>query len=109
MWWVGTLIIAAATGEWQAFGVVTAAGVTGTIAYLVARRANSGGVHTSDAATLFEESREIRRELRAEVSLLRGENASLRERTAVLEAENRDLRGRVNTLEQELHGLRGTP
>lgn len=121
MFLAGILLVAAVTGAWQAVGVVTVAVATATGAYLVARRTASGSVNTSDAATLFEESRQIRIELRTEVAVLR-------ERVAVVERENRDLRvqniefqsevndvraeneglkTRVRSLEAEVHELRG--
>jgi uncharacterized membrane protein len=60
-----------ATAVVVALVAMLAAGVGGAVTYLVARRSTSGSIGTSDAATLWHASEEIRIELRAEVVALR--------------------------------------
>jgi uncharacterized protein HemX len=45
--------------------------LTAAVAWLLGRRQNSGQVDTSDAATLWTASEQMRKELRAEVVMLR--------------------------------------
>lgn len=50
---------------------IVAAIVGGLVTYLIARRGSSGRVETSEASTLWEESRAIRKELQEESASLR--------------------------------------
>lgn len=52
---------------------VVGAGIGGLITYLGLRRQNSGQVGTSDASTLWEAAKEMRKELRDEVVALRAQ------------------------------------
>lgn len=67
-------------------------GILGTVAgavvtYLVARRQRSGAVATSEAATLWAEGTQMRRELRDEVVALREEVKRLRDEVDTLRRE----------------------
>jgi len=67
-------------------GVLTAL-IAAVGGYVVARRRNSGTVRTSEAATLWAESNQMRQELREEVVHLRQECESLRAEVIRLRAE----------------------
>lgn len=62
----------------------TLAGVAAT--YLVASRRSSGRIRTSEAEVLWEASESIRRDLTAEVAVLRAEVATLKTELAQLRA-----------------------
>jgi hypothetical protein len=70
-------------------------GVTALGTYLVARRQASGDVGTSDAATLWKESQEMRRELRDEVIRLRADVTRLELEIHRQSQEIRKLRERL--------------
>jgi hypothetical protein len=70
----------------------------GLIAYLTGKRITSGHVGTSDAATLWKASEQIRAELRAQVVDQRQEIADLRGRVVHLEAEVERLRREVGSV-----------
>lgn len=73
-----TLVIVAAIG---ALGT----SLGGAIAWLIARRQTSGKIDTSDAATLWAASEELRKELREEVLMLRAQAVDLLRRIDRLE------------------------
>lgn len=77
------------------------AGLGALVTYLVARRHSSGQIGTSDAATLWKESQEMRKELRDEVLLLRTDVSGLRE-------EIRSLKQEIDRLRQRLSHAEGT-
>lgn len=68
--------------------------LTGVLTFYTARWRNSGRVDSSEATELWTESRSVRAELRAEITLLKVENATCRAETATL-------RARIFELEQE--------
>jgi len=78
--------------------------VTGLATWLVAARAASGRVQTTDAATLWEESRAIRIELRKEADLLRQRVDKLSEEVEECHAEGMELRKRLVLVEAQLRG-----
>lgn len=103
MWRVPAFILAVSAAVWSAGAVVAAGLVAAAGAYIVARRTSSGSVRTADAATLFMELRENRKELIAEIGTLRTQvrEGQDRERTqlqriAVLENEVRRLGGHIS-------------
>jgi len=65
--------------------------------WLIARRAKSGRIDTSEAATLWAESQAIRTELREELAELRRENENLRR-------ENADLKMEVAAIRRQIGG-----
>lgn len=70
--------------------------------YLVARRQTSGRIDTSDAKTLWEESQQMRAELRAEVLTLRAEASRLRAEVGHLNLEIQGLRDEIRGLQARL-------
>lgn len=68
-----------------------AAVITAFVTYLIARRQSSGRVGTSDAATLWEESQAMRKELRDEVRELRIEISQNRKEIDQLRTRIREL------------------
>lgn len=70
--------------------------------YLVAWRRTSGRIDTSDAKTLWEESQQMRSELRAEVITLRAEAVTLRSEVARLNTVIAQLRDEVHSLHVRL-------
>lgn len=104
-----------------AIAVILAAAVTGYVTWLVASRAKSGKIDTSEAATLWQEGTTMRKELRDEVTSLktqltaaitaitdlnreikasRAETERSREETRKSRAETRRLMAQI----EELHG-----
>lgn len=73
---------------YAALAVVFAATATGYFAYRSAKRATSGGVDTSAAASLWDESAKMRSELRDEVVALK---AQLTEAITVVTTLNREI------------------
>ena len=78
----GTTIVVALAAS---FGATVAA----LSAYLVSRRQTRGTIRTSDAASLWKESQDMRLELRDEVVRLRQDLQVLRDQIAGLETEVR--------------------
>jgi len=79
------------------------------VTYKIARRKTSGSIDTSDAATLWSESKAMRKELRDEVIALRSEVLSLKKTLAELEQEKdlnektiTKLRKQIATLEDRI-------
>jgi chromosome segregation ATPase len=79
---------------------LTIAGVVVTLVvglgggYFVSHRVNSGRIDTSDAATLWKESTEIRQELRNEVDSLRDRVGQAEGKIDLLNTQNEALRDR---------------
>lgn len=80
--------------------------VTGGVTWLIARRSKSGDIETSEASSLWDESKEMRKELREEANTLRAELETERkargraeELVFKLREELAELRGRLDVLE----------
>jgi hypothetical protein len=97
VWWLSLYLLALSASAQQVIGVIGGAGITGVVAWLIARRGSSGSVSTSDAATLWGAAEAIRREQGDEI-------VRLRERIAVLEDQRKDDRARIVALEDEVRG-----
>lgn len=54
-----------------ALGIILVAVITGLVTWLTSKRAKSGKIDTSEAAKLWDEGTEMRRELRAEIVALK--------------------------------------
>lgn len=87
------------TGVWIAVIALLGTVATGLGTWLVARRDSSGTVATSEAATLWAESQTIRRELRDEISQLRGSIDTLRTEVRNCHDESAQLQVRLAALE----------
>lgn len=74
--------------------------ITAIGAYAIARRTTSGKIGTSDAAQLWLESGNLRRELRDEVVALRLEVIYLKKQIRELERELEELRRKFNGVKQ---------
>lgn len=113
-------------------GFVTAI-VTGLVSWAVAKRRNSGNIATSDAASLWTESTQMRKDLRSEVESLRTElreagikldaaiaratdllqevtlsnaaTAAAREETAAAREETRIARAETQALREEIQSI----
>lgn len=72
--------------------------VTGAGTYFVARRTSSGDIDTSSAAELWQESQNMRRDLRDEV-------VALRAQIGVLEKDRLDLRESVGVMKAKIADL----
>lgn len=90
-------------------GVMATAG--GSV--VIARRAKSGKIDTTEATELWQAATEIRQELRAEVAALRAdvkdlkdENRALKTESARVKAENTNLRDRLDTQDGLIEDLR---
>jgi hypothetical protein len=81
---------------------LTGTALTGLVTWLVAARAASGRVETTDAATLWEESRAIRVELRKEADTLRQRVDKLSEEVEECHADGIELRKRLVLVEAQL-------
>ena len=90
--------------DWGPVAVASVGGagvaLTATGAFLGVRRQRSGSIETSEAADLWDFSRDLMRDLREDL-------VKARERIAVLEQERRDDRARITDLETEVARLRG--
>jgi hypothetical protein len=90
--------------DWGPVAVATVGGagiaLTAAGAWLGVRRQRSGSIETSEAADLWDFSRDLMRDLREDL-------VKARERIAVLEQERRDDRKRITDLETEVARLRG--
>jgi peptidoglycan hydrolase CwlO-like protein len=80
---------------------VVAAALATLGTYMVARRRTSGQIATSDAATLWKESQQMRKELRDEVLVLRVEVLGLRTEIKELKAEIHRLNERLALAERK--------
>lgn len=85
---------------WYILGGATLAALTGAFGYLSIRWTKSGGIRTSEANTLWEESRMIRRELRDELAKVQLALAACEEESARRGGEITTLQARVLILEQ---------
>lgn len=85
-----------------AIAAVVVAVITATGSWLLARRTNSGTIDTTQAATLWEESRAMRAELRDQVARLHAEADNAQAAATRLEAEVGALRREVAQLRKEL-------
>lgn len=97
------------TVVWTAAGGVGGAVVAALVSYLIARRKTSGSVDTSEADSLWRESRVLREELRDEVKAYRenliaaqAEAAQLRTSLYQAQLKTGELTLRVAALEQRL-------
>jgi predicted nuclease with TOPRIM domain len=81
---------------------VSAAGV----AWLIARRTSSGRVDTTEAATLWAESKQMRSELRDEITVLRAGLAEMQSELAALRTETAECRAESASLRKEIMSLR---
>lgn len=68
------------------------------ITWKIAKRNTSGSIDTSEAATLWAESNEMRKELRDEVVTLRTELKAVRDYAANLEKDNIQSHKKINEL-----------
>lgn len=75
-------------------------------AWLVARRKASGRIETTEAATLWEESQAMRKELREEAVVLRQEVLAMREEAVAMRNETLVLREEAVAMRAELTVLR---
>lgn len=85
------------------------------VTYRIAKRKTSGSIDTSDAATLWSESKAMRKELRDEVILLRDEVVSLKKTLVDLEKEKdlnektiSKLRAQIKALESRIKKMEKT-
>lgn len=89
--------------QWQPVWVALAGGAgvgaTALVSWLLGRRRESGSISTSDAATLWAETRSL-------LGDYREENGRLRERVAVLEQGREEDRRRIHELEDEVRHLK---
>lgn len=83
-------------------------------AYFIAKRTTSGNIDTSDAATLWAESQAIRKDLRDEIVLLRGEVGDLKQDVIRLEKDKvidhkkiADLLAKIVALEERFEATNG--
>jgi predicted RNase H-like nuclease (RuvC/YqgF family) len=106
--------VVTATSGWLAHNLPTVlAGVAvPAITYAAVRRQRSGHVSSSEAADLWRESGEIRRELRTEINQvyervrgLTAENEELRREVSVLRTENETLRAQCTECIQALQRI----
>lgn len=88
---------------------VGGAAITAVTTYLINRRTSSGRIDTTEAATLWEEARSVRQELRAEVVQLRSDIKDSQEKVDRLEdqhlqclQESNELRTQVADLTQQV-------
>lgn len=77
-----------------------AALATGIVSYLIARRKNSGSISTSDAASLWEESNNLRAEYKAQAE-------ANRERAEKLEKQLEKVNSQLQAVLSELTNLKG--
>lgn len=75
--------------------------LTGLISFLIASRRMSGRIATTEAADLWKESGDIRRELSKQLEYANDRIGFLSERVAQLEEENRRLRRQLNGRQHE--------
>lgn len=102
MWLISVYLLALnSTGE-QAAAVVTAAAVTGALAYLAASRSTSGDIRRTSPDKLWDAAEDIRRALTTEVEARRAENELLRIRLATAESRIDDLLDQVRSLKAQL-------
>lgn len=78
---------------------------TASATWFIARRKSSGSVATSDAATLWAESQEMRKELRDEVVDLRKQLIQTRERLEKAEKETIISHRKIQALVTEIREL----
>lgn len=86
------------TAVWIALVALLGTGMTGAVTWAIARRATSGRIETTEAASLWTESANIRTELRLEAK-------ELRERIGTLQSEVRDCHGESLELKKRLATL----
>lgn len=101
-------------GVWIAIGTVSGAAISGFFGWRIARRKTSGTVDTSQADTLWKESRVLREELRDEVRALRtslaaAENEADTLRASLYQAQLKtgELTLRIAALEARLQRYEG--
>lgn len=89
-----------------AVAVVAGAAITGLVAWLIARRNTSGEINTTQAETLWEESRTMRTELRAQVEGLTAVVTRLRAESDARDAALERLRDDADECRAEIRRLR---
>jgi predicted RNase H-like nuclease (RuvC/YqgF family) len=75
-------------------------------AYLVAARRFGGKIRTSEAAQLWEEARELRREYKADIARLEDRLKELAEQNRQLYLENSELKRMIEEHEKTIAALR---
>lgn len=84
-----------------AIGMILVAVITGTVTWLTTRRTKSGKIDTSEAAKLWDEGTEMRRELRAEIVALKFQLGEAIQAVSDLNFELQKAREEVETARKE--------
>ena len=79
-----------------------AALVSSGVTYLIARQTHSGKVETTDASTLWEASEEIRKELRADLVVVREEMVVLRAEHVQCRQELADINNQLRVMRKRM-------
>lgn len=85
---------------------VMGAAITGLVAYLGAKRKNSGSAATASATTIFDAAEAIRKEQRDEIVSLRAELSALKTEVAAMRIESVAMRTESIAMREEMIVLR---
>lgn len=83
-------------------GVIVSSGVT----YLIAKRNTSGSISTSDAASLWKESNDLRQEYRERAELLEKRLTEVNEKLQAVMEELSTLKANSATMESKIESLK---
>jgi len=86
---------------------VAGVGVTAIVTYVVARRTTSGRVETSEAATLWAASEQMRKELRDELVAARAQVIELLRQNESLHRQITELLEEIDRLQKRLAAYQG--
>lgn len=80
--------------------------VSGLVTYFIARRNSSGSISTSDAASLWKESNDLRQEYRERAELLEKRLEEVNERLQAVMEELSALKANSSTMEAKIESLK---